>query len=64
MRPQGASLGGTYHSFTRSSALGQYVATLSGAYTRCEAHNDLPDDLPTSKAGDLLSARRDPSQLA
>jgi phosphatidylinositol-3-phosphatase len=31
------------HSFTRSSSLGQYVAMVSGQYTRCEAHNDLPD---------------------
>ena len=31
------------HSFTRSSSLGQYVAMVSGQFTRCEAHNDLPD---------------------
>jgi phosphatidylinositol-3-phosphatase len=31
------------HSFTGSSSLGQYVALVSGQYTRCEAHNDLPD---------------------
>jgi hypothetical protein len=31
------------HSFTRSSSLGEYVAMVSGQYTRCEANNDLPD---------------------
>jgi phosphatidylinositol-3-phosphatase len=42
VRPQGAWLTG-YHSFKRSSSLGQYVAMVSGRYTRCEANNDLPD---------------------
>jgi hypothetical protein len=32
-----------YHAFKRSSSLGQYVAMVSGQFTRCEAHNDLPD---------------------
>jgi phosphatidylinositol-3-phosphatase len=31
------------HSFTGSSSLGEYVAMVSGQYTRCEANNDLPD---------------------
>jgi phosphatidylinositol-3-phosphatase len=31
------------HSFIASSSLGEYVAMVSGQYTRCEAHNDLPD---------------------
>jgi phosphatidylinositol-3-phosphatase len=33
----------TYHSFTRSSSLGNYIAMTSGQFTRCEASNDLPD---------------------
>jgi hypothetical protein len=32
-----------YHSFPASSSLGQYIAMVSGQYTRCEANNDLPD---------------------
>ena len=31
------------HSFPKSSSLGQYVAMVSGQYTRCEGRNDLPD---------------------
>jgi hypothetical protein len=31
------------HALRRSSSLGQYVAMVSGQFTRCEAHNDLPD---------------------
>jgi hypothetical protein len=31
------------HSFRTSSSLGQYVAMVSGRFTRCEANNDLPD---------------------
>src|SRR6478736_1857956 len=31
------------HSFTRSSSLGEYIAMVSGQFTRCEANNDLPD---------------------
>ena len=31
------------HSFTRSSSLGEYIAMISGQFTRCEANNDLPD---------------------
>src|SRR4051794_5833131 len=42
VRPQGAWLSG-YHSFTKSSSLGEYVAMVSGQYTKCEANNDLPD---------------------
>src|SRR5438874_12359388 len=30
-------------SFTKSSSLGQYVAMVSGQFTRCEGNNDLPD---------------------
>jgi hypothetical protein len=33
----------TYHSFTTSSSLGNYIAMTSGQFTKCEAHNDLPD---------------------
>lgn len=32
-----------YHSFTRSSSLGEYIAMLSGQFTKCEANNDTPD---------------------
>jgi hypothetical protein len=32
----------SYHSFVRSSSLGNYIAMTSGQFTRCEAHNDLP----------------------
>src|SRR4051794_6297354 len=42
VRPQGAWLSNN-HSFTKSSSLGQYIAMLSGQYTKCEANNDLPD---------------------
>jgi len=42
VRPQGAWLS-NYHSFTKSSSLGEYIAMVSGQYTRCEANNDLPD---------------------
>jgi hypothetical protein len=42
VRPQGAWLTND-HSFRRSSSLGQYVAMVSGQFTRCEANNDLPD---------------------
>jgi hypothetical protein len=42
VKPNGAWLR-NYHSFTKSSSLGQYVAMVSGRYTRCEANNDLPD---------------------
>jgi phosphatidylinositol-3-phosphatase len=31
-----------YHSFKKSSSLGQYIALVSGQYTKCEANNDLP----------------------
>ena len=33
----------TFHSFKRSSSLGQYIAMTSGQYTKCEGNNDLPD---------------------
>jgi hypothetical protein len=32
----------SYHSFTKSSSLGDYVAMTSGQYTKCEAGDDLP----------------------
>jgi len=32
-----------YHSFAKSSSLGDYIAMTSGQFTPCEAHNDLPD---------------------
>src|SRR3954469_4045799 len=31
-----------YRTFTQSSSLGQYVAMVSGQFTTCEAHNQLP----------------------
>ena len=42
MRREGAWVAND-HSFTRSSSLGEYIAMVSGQYTRCEANNDLPD---------------------
>jgi hypothetical protein len=33
----------SYHSFPKSSSLGNYIALTSGQFTRCEANNDLPD---------------------
>ena len=42
LEPAGARLT-NYHSFTKSSSLGEYVAMVSGQFTRCEANNDLPD---------------------
>ena len=41
LRPKSAWLT-SYHTFRSSSSLGQYVAMVSGQFTRCEAHNDLP----------------------
>ena len=38
---RGASLT-NYHTFTRSSSLGQYIAMVSGQFTHCEANNALP----------------------
>jgi hypothetical protein len=42
VKPHGAWLTNN-HSFVKSSSLGQYIAMLSGQYTKCEANNDLPD---------------------
>ena len=42
LRPQGAWLS-NYHSFTRSSSLGEYIAMVSGQFNGCEAHNALPN---------------------
>ena len=42
LKPNGAWLT-NYHSFTRSSSLGEYIALVSGQFTHCEANNDLPD---------------------
>src|SRR5690349_828914 len=42
IKPNGAWLT-NYHSFTKSSSLGEYIALVSGQYTHCEANNDLPD---------------------
>jgi hypothetical protein len=33
----------SYHSFPKSSSLGNYIAMTSGQFTKCEANNDLPD---------------------
>jgi hypothetical protein len=41
LRPAGAWLT-HYRTFTKSSSLGQYIAMVSGQYTRCEANNALP----------------------
>ncbi|MEA2218281.1 MAG: phosphatidylinositol-3-phosphatase [Solirubrobacteraceae bacterium] len=41
LRPAGAWLS-NYRTFTTSSSLGEYVAMVSGQYTRCEANNALP----------------------
>ena len=42
VKPRGAWVAND-HSFVTSSSLGEYVAMVSGQFTRCEAHNDLPD---------------------
>ena len=42
VKPRGAWVTND-HSLTGSSSLGDYVAMVSGQYTPCEAHNDLPD---------------------
>jgi len=41
LKPRAAWLT-SYHSFTNSSSLGNYIAMTSGQFTRCEANNDLP----------------------
>jgi hypothetical protein len=41
LKPRAAWLT-SYHSFTRSKSLGNYIAMTSGQFTRCEARNDLP----------------------
>src|SRR3954468_11958551 len=41
LRPKSAWLT-NYRTFTRSHSLGQYIAMVSGQYTRCEADNRLP----------------------
>jgi hypothetical protein len=50
LRPRGAWLS-NYHSFTRSSSLGEYIAMVSGQFSHCEANNALPSgcqqSLPT-----------------
>jgi hypothetical protein len=53
VRPQGAWLTND-HSFVKSSSLGEYIAMLSGQYTRCEANNDLPDHCH-QRVGNLFS---------
>src|SRR4051812_34415161 len=42
VKPRGAWVAND-RSFAASSSLGEYVAMVSGQFTRCEAHNDLPD---------------------
>ena len=42
IKPQGAWLTNA-HSFTTSSSLGQYIALVSGQFTKCEGNNALPD---------------------
>ena len=42
LRPQAAWIT-TYHSFKKSSSLGNYIAMTSGQFIKCEANNDLPD---------------------
>src|SRR5437763_2855845 len=41
LRPKGARLS-NYHTFAKSSSLGQYIAMVSGQFNRCEANNALP----------------------
>jgi hypothetical protein len=41
LKPQAAWLT-NYRSFKKSSSLGQYIAMVSGQFTKCEANNDLP----------------------
>src|SRR5690242_12878711 len=41
LRREGAWLT-NYRTFTKSSSLGQYIAMVSGQFTRCEANNALP----------------------
>jgi hypothetical protein len=41
LRREGAWLA-NYRTFTKSSSLGQYIAMVSGQFTRCEANNALP----------------------
>ena len=41
LRREGAWLT-NYRTFTSSSSLGEYIAMVSGQFTRCEAHNALP----------------------
>jgi phosphatidylinositol-3-phosphatase len=53
VKPQGAWLTND-HSFVKSSSLGQYIAMLSGQYTKCEANNDLPDHCH-QRVGNLFS---------
>jgi hypothetical protein len=42
LRPRASWLT-SYHSFPKSSSLGNYIAMTSGQFTKCEANNDLPD---------------------
>ena len=53
VKPRGAWLTNN-HSFVKSSSLGQYIAMLSGHYTKCEANNDLPDHCH-QRVGNLFS---------
>src|SRR6476661_6179129 len=48
LRPKAAWLT-DYHTFTKSSSLGQYIAMVSGQYTSCEANNALPAHCHQSK---------------
>jgi hypothetical protein len=43
LKPKAAWLTG-YHALKKSSSLGQYIALVSGQYTKCEANNALPAD--------------------
>ena len=42
LKPHSAFLT-NYHSYKKSSSLGQYIAMISGQFTKCEANNDVPD---------------------
>ncbi len=42
LKPRSAWLP-NYRSFVKSSSLGQYIAMVSGQYSKCEGNNDLPD---------------------
>ena len=63
LRREGAWLA-NYRTFTRSSSLGQYIAMVSGQFTRCEANNALPAHCHQAGAEPLRPARRVRADMA